>query len=89
MKKIGVFGLWHLGCVLTAAWSKLGNQVIGFDYDIENIENLQKGIPPLFEPFLETSILPSDKLKEANRYCCNRSLKSEKKESMWIKNFEL
>ena len=56
MKKIGVFGLWHLGCVLTAAWSKLGNQVIGFDYDIENIENLQKGIPPLFEPFLETSI---------------------------------
>jgi UDPglucose 6-dehydrogenase len=56
MKKIGVFGLWHLGCVLTAAWSKLGNQVIGYDYDTKNIDNLKKGTPPLFEPFLEDTI---------------------------------
>ena len=56
MKKIGVFGLWHLGCVLTAAWSKLGNQVIGFDYNVININNLKLGKAPLFEPFLDQTI---------------------------------
>ena len=25
-KTIGVVGLWHLGCVLSAVWSKLGNK---------------------------------------------------------------
>jgi len=56
MAKIGVFGLWHLGCVIAASWSKIGNQVIGYDYDDENINNLKKGIPPLFEPHLEETI---------------------------------
>lgn len=50
---IGIFGLWHLGCVLAASWSKLGYNVIGYDYDIENIKNLKKGKPPIFEPNLE------------------------------------
>lgn len=56
MKKIGIFGLWHLGCVLTAAWSKLGNQVIGFDYNPETIKNLNNSKAPLFEPFLNETI---------------------------------
>ena len=54
--KIGVVGLWHLGCVLCTTWSKLGNQVIGFDYDSALISNLQQAIPPLFEPDLAESI---------------------------------
>lgn len=54
--KIGVVGLWHLGCVLCTAWSKLGNRVIGFDYDSSLINNLQQAIPPLFEPDLAESI---------------------------------
>jgi len=54
--KIGVVGLWHLGCVLCAAWSKLGNSVIGFDYDASLILDLQQAKPPLFEPDLEESI---------------------------------
>jgi len=54
--KIGVVGLWHLGCVLCTAWSKLGNRVIGFDYDTSLINNLQQAIPPLFEPDLAESI---------------------------------
>lgn len=56
MKKIGIFGLWHLGCVLTASWSKLGHQVIGFDYETKRIKDLEKGIPPIFEPELEETI---------------------------------
>jgi UDPglucose 6-dehydrogenase len=54
--KIGVVGLWHLGCVLCTAWSKLGHSVIGFDYDSSLIHDLQRATPPLFEPDLEESI---------------------------------
>jgi len=51
-KKIGIIGLWHLGCVVSVSWAKLGYQVIGFDYDEPRIKNLQSGIPPIFEPNL-------------------------------------
>ena len=56
MHKIGVFGLWHLGSVLTASWAKLGNQVVGFDFDSEKIAKLNAGIPPIYEPNLESTI---------------------------------
>lgn len=59
MEKIGIFGLWHLGCVLTSVWSKLGHEVIGFDYNDKKIKDLNKGIPPLFEPELEETIKES------------------------------
>ena len=48
--KIGVFGLWHLGCTIAAFWSKIGIDVIAFDYDNNNIEKLKNSIPPIFEP---------------------------------------
>jgi len=51
--KIGVFGLWHLGCTITASWSELDKDVIGFDYDTKIVENLKNGTPPLYEPHLE------------------------------------
>lgn len=53
--KIGVIGLWHLGCVISVSWMKLGYEVVGFDYENSRVKNLQKGIPPLFEPNLENS----------------------------------
>lgn len=55
-KKIGVIGLWHLGCVVSASWSKLGYIVTGFDYDNSRIKNLQTGIPPIFESNLSELI---------------------------------
>jgi UDPglucose 6-dehydrogenase len=55
-KTIGVIGLWHLGCVLSASWYKLGNRVVGFDYDAARIQNLNQGIPPLYEPELQETI---------------------------------
>ena len=59
MEKIGIVGLWHLGCVLTSVWSKLGNKVIGFDFENEIINNLNKGIAPIYEPNLEDSLRSS------------------------------
>ena len=55
-KTIGVVGLWHLGCVIATTWAKLGNKVIGFDYETLRVDNLIAGYPPLFEPGLKESI---------------------------------
>lgn len=55
-KTIGVVGLWHLGCVIATSWAKLGNKVIGFDYDANRVSNLKLGKPPLYEPGLKESI---------------------------------
>jgi len=57
--KIGVVGLWHLGCVISAAWSKLGLPVVGFDYSQDLIENLNKHKPPIFEPHLQETLASS------------------------------
>ncbi len=54
--EIGVVGLWHLGCIIATSWAKLGNNVIGFDYDGKRVENLNAGDPPLYEPGLKESI---------------------------------
>ena len=53
---IGVVGLWHLGCIISTSWAKLGNTVIGFDYDAKRVKNLKAGDPPLYEPGLKESI---------------------------------
>ncbi|NTU56995.1 MAG: UDP-glucose/GDP-mannose dehydrogenase family protein [Anaerolineales bacterium] len=51
--KICVLGLWHLGSVTAACLASGGHFVTGLDFDEQVIENLGKGIPPLFEPGLE------------------------------------
>lgn len=51
--KIGVFGLWHLGCVTAACLADLGFDVVGIDSDRNNIEKLSKGGLPVYEPGLE------------------------------------
>jgi UDPglucose 6-dehydrogenase len=58
MKKsnIGVIGLWHLGCIYAASLARMGHRVTGIDFDIEVVENLRGGKPPLFEPELEETI---------------------------------
>lgn len=58
---IGIIGLWHLGCVLSAAWTKLGFKVVGFDFSKDLINDLNQNKPPVFEPYL------LEALKEANK----------------------
>ena len=50
--KVGVIGLWHLGCVTAACLTKLGHTVVAFDEDSQVINNLKLGFSPLFEPGL-------------------------------------
>lgn len=52
-KKIGVLGLWHLGCVYAGCLAKQGFDVTGFDLKKTVVENLSMGTPPIFEPGLE------------------------------------
>ncbi len=49
---IGVIGLWHLGSVVSAAWSSKGIKTIGYDDDNNILDNIKKGKPPVFEPGL-------------------------------------
>jgi UDPglucose 6-dehydrogenase len=50
--KVCVAGLWHLGTVTAACLAKGGHLVTGFDRNIEVVDRLKNGEPPLFEPGL-------------------------------------
>lgn len=52
MTKVCVIGLWHLGTVTSACLAELGYQVVGVERNPERAANLNRGIPPLFEPGL-------------------------------------
>jgi UDPglucose 6-dehydrogenase len=53
--KIVVQGLWHLGCVTAACCAKYF-QTVGLDFDTANVEKLNSGKAPLFEPGLNEVI---------------------------------
>jgi len=53
--KVSVFGLWHLGCV-TAACAAERYEVTGIDPNPANIEKLNRGEAPVFEPGLNELI---------------------------------
>ena len=53
---LGILGLWHLGSVYSASFAKLGYKVTGYDPDRDVIRNLNKSIPPIFEPGLTEEI---------------------------------
>ncbi len=55
--KVCVFGLWHLGAVISACLAKSGHSVVGLDFDRKNIENLQNSRAPVSEPGLDDLIL--------------------------------
>jgi UDPglucose 6-dehydrogenase len=51
--RIAVFGLWHLGSVISACLAKQGIDVIGVDPDPKTVARLSAGHAPLFEPGLD------------------------------------
>ncbi|MDD2922322.1 MAG: UDP-glucose/GDP-mannose dehydrogenase family protein [Anaerolineales bacterium] len=53
MKQICVVGVGYVGLVTAACFADLGNRVTALDVDERRVENLKKGVMPIYEPGLD------------------------------------
>ncbi|MCD6327737.1 UDP-glucose/GDP-mannose dehydrogenase family protein [bacterium] len=75
---ICVVGVGYVGLVTGAVFADLGNDVICVDIDEAKIENLNKGIMPIFEPGLKEMVVHN---KKDGRLSFTTNLKSGVRES--------
>ncbi|MCK5602874.1 UDP-glucose/GDP-mannose dehydrogenase family protein [Candidatus Pacearchaeota archaeon] len=81
--KICVFGLWHLGSVTASCLAEKGFDVVGLDPDSNRIQELKKGIPPIFEPGLGGSIKKSLKSKKLD-FTTDEKTALDKTSIIWV-----
>jgi UDPglucose 6-dehydrogenase len=75
--KISIVGTGYVGLVSGTCFAETGIDVICVDNNVDKIENLNKGIVPIYEPGLDQMILRN---KEKGRLAFSTSLKDSLKE---------
>lgn len=81
--KICVFGLWHLGSVISASLAKLGHTVVGLDLDSKVIENFRNSGAPVSEPGLN-ELIYEGVAKERLSFNQNPEIVLKDAEVLWI-----